>query len=195
MKSFPGRADVCLSALRAESLSGRIPEAQHHEWVEFALEDACALAARVGRDWGSEPFAIAAGCALPVAQSEAEAGYGSTVIYAEYAVRTRAITLYMPAIRRLDARLAVDCGPHLGVTQTAPIFLAHELYHHFDCLRGAGALLRRRRVSVLKLGRWSWTAGLNVLCEIAAGAFAQQLLGLRFHPRLFDVVLAQRSTG
>jgi hypothetical protein len=182
-----------LAALTTDGLGQRIPAAQRSDWVQFALEDGSTLAAQVACDWGDEPFAIAAHCSLPVAQSEAEAGYGTTVIYADYAVRLRAITLYMPAIRRLDAWLALNCSPDLGVTQTAPIFLAHELYHHFDCLRGAGALSLRRRLSVFQLGRWTWTAGLGVLCEIAAGAFAQQLLALRFHPRLFDTLLAQRS--
>jgi CxxC motif-containing protein (DUF1111 family) len=45
----------------------------------------------------------------------------------------------------------------------------------------------------MKLGRWTWTAGLTTLPEIAAGAFAQQLLGLSFHPKLLDDLVTERS--
>jgi hypothetical protein len=45
----------------------------------------------------------------------------------------------------------------------------------------------------MKLGRWTWTAGLTTLPEIAAGAFAQQLLGLDFHPKLLDDLVTERS--
>jgi len=41
---------------------------------------------------------------------------------------------------------------------------------------------------VLRLGPWRWTSGLTSLAEIAAGAFAQGLLGLRWHPRWFDLI-------
>jgi hypothetical protein len=56
-------------------------------------------------------------------------------------------------------------------------------------MRGKEALIRRHRTTILKLGRWTWTAGLSTLPEIAAGAFAQQLLGLDFHPKLLDLLL------
>jgi len=44
------------------------------------------------------------------------------------------------------------------------------------------------RVAILTLGPFRLTTGLSSLAEIAAGAFAQNLLGLRHHPKLLDVV-------
>jgi hypothetical protein len=136
---------------------------------------------------------VAARCDLPIIESHTEAGFGSTVTYAEYAVSPPSITLYTPAIRRLDALIAKQSRFDWGIERTTPVFLAHELYHHFDCMRGMEALIRRHRVSIMKLGRWTWTAGLTTLPEIAAGAFAQQLLGLDFHPKLLDDLVTERS--
>jgi hypothetical protein len=41
------------------------------------------------------------------------------------------------------------------------------------------------------VGRWAWTSGLASLPEIAAGAFAQALLGLPFHGKLLESVLVK----
>ncbi len=175
-----------LLALSGDVQFHRIPEAQQGEWVEMALQDGRCLAQQACQQWGADPFVIAGGCSVPVMESHNEAGFGSTVIYAEYAVSPPSITLYTPAISRLDAQIARRPCFDLGIEATTPVFLAHELFHHFDRMRGKEALIHRHRVSILKVGPWTWTAGLLTLPEIAAGAFAQQLLGLAFHPKLLD---------
>ncbi len=178
-----------LAALCGDVQFHRIPETQRGELVEQALQDGRCLAQQTCQQWGNDPFVVAARCNVPIMESRTEAGFGSTVIYAEYAVSPPSITLYTPAIRRLDALFASQSHFDIGLEQTMPVFLAHELYHHLDCMRGKEALIRRHRVSILKLGRWTWTVGLSTLPEIAAGAFAQQLLGLSFHPKLLDLLL------
>jgi len=75
----------------------------------------------------------------------------------------------------------------------ASMFIAHELYHHFDCLRGNARLSQRHTVRIFSVGRWQWTSGLSSLCEIAAGAFAQRLMGLSFHPALLDLLIRDQS--
>lgn len=182
-----------LLALSSDVQFYRIPEAHRSQWVELALHDGRCVAQRACQQWGSDPFVVAARCNLPITESFTEAGFGSTVVYAEYAVSPPSITLYTPAIRRLDALIAKHSRFDWGIERTTPVFLAHELYHHFDCMRGKDALIRRHRVSILKLGRWNWTAGLSTLPEIAAGAFAQQLLGLAFHPKLLDELVTGRT--
>ena len=178
-----------LLALSSDVQFRRIPDEQRTELVEQALQDGRCLAQRAGQQRGADPSAIAGRCDLPIMESHTEAGFGSTVIYAEYAVRPPSITLYTPAIRRLDALIAKQSCIDWGIERTSPIFVAHELYHHFDLMRGKDALIRRHRINIVKMGRWTWTVGLSTLPEIAAGAFAQQLLGLSFHPKLLDLLL------
>jgi hypothetical protein len=182
-----------LLALSSDVQFHRIPEAQRGQWVERALQDGRCLAQRACQQWGNDPFVVAARCNIPITESHTKAGFGSTVIYAEYATRPPSITLYAPAIRRLDALIVKHHRFHWGIERTTPVFLAHELYHHFDCIRGKEALIRRHRVNIVKLGLWNWTAGLSTLPEIAAGAFAQQLLGLAFHPKLLDELVTGRT--
>jgi hypothetical protein len=181
-----------LLQLREDPQYPRIPAGHHIELVEAALEDGRSLADRIRKLWGREPATIAARCDIPVVRSGDDAGFGSVIVYAEYATRPPSITLYVPAILQLDKMMAErGAGVCPGIGSTMPIFLAHELYHHFDCLRGSGRLSRRYAVKVFGMGSWHWTSGLSSLCEIAAGAFAQQLLGLPFHPKVLDFLSVQ----
>ena len=167
----------------------RIPADRHGALVEAALNDGYSLADRARDQWGDVPANIAARCGVPIVHSEEDAGFGSIVVYADYASRPHSITLYLPAIRELDRLLAGHSAPACEIGSTVPIFLAHELYHHFDCLRGSERLARRHTVEIFGIGAWRWTSGLSSLCEIAAGAFAQRLLGLSFHPKVLELLL------
>ncbi len=167
--------------LREDSQYRRIPVERRAVLVEAALEDGRSLAGRTRDLWGSDPMRIAAGCKVPVIHSEDDAGFGSTIVHAEYRTCPPSITLYLPAIR------------HLGIDRTAPIFLAHELYHHFDCTRGHAPLSRQHPVEIFRLGPLKWTSGLSSLSEIAAGSFAQKLLALSFHPRVLDLLLLEKT--
>ena len=79
------------------------------------------------------------------------------------------------------------------MTTARPVYLAHELYHHFDLARGEGSIVQCNRVVLFQLGRFRWTSGVAAIAEIAAGAFAQRLLGLRFHPKLLDLLAAYEA--
>lgn len=183
-----------LLQLREDLQYRRIPPHQRAALVDSALEDGYGLAEWARAQWGRDPAEIATCCAVPVVHSEGEAGFGSVIIYAEYVARPLLITLYIPAIRRLDGLIAQGGAQiRLGIDTALPIFLAHELYHHFDWLRGADRLARRHRVRIIGTGRWQWTSGLSSLCEIAAGAFAQRLLGLSFHPKVLDLLLVKQT--
>ena len=178
-----------LLQLREDPQYSRISADRHVALVEAALEDGRSLADRTRDLWGQKPTEVAARCGVPVVHSEDDAGFGSVIVYADYAPQPPSITLYVPAILRLDRQVA-QRGAQLcrGIGSTMPIFLAHELYHHFDCLRGRARLSRRHLVTIFRIGPWNWTSGLSSLAEIAAGAFAQELLGLPFHPKLLDLL-------
>jgi hypothetical protein len=118
----------------------------------------------------SDPVEIARKLGVVVDEVDGDGGFGTTVVFADYMPRPPRIRLFRPAIAALDRRLADYPEPLANGTR--PVFLAHELFHHWEELhpdRALRHLYRDRR-----------------LPEIAAGAFAQQLLGLQNHPELLD---------
>jgi len=177
------------SLLERDAAFPRIPQHARHVLVDTALAEGDACAQRIKRNYGADPWAIADGLDVSVAESEADAGFGSVVVFAEYAARPPQITLYLAAIARMT-RLLDALGPRAMVNagSCTQVFLAHELYHHLARIGPQPPLSRRHRVRVLGFGRWVWSCGIASLEEIAAGAFAQGLLGLDVHPRLLDLL-------
>jgi hypothetical protein len=157
--------------------------------VEAALDDGCRLASATRLTCGVAPAAIAERNAVRVVEVSEAHDYGTTVVYAEYIERPPQIRLFLPAIGALNRYLTDRELSHaIGLSDVVSVFLAHELYHHLDCLRDTGRLAARYRVPLLRLGPVQWTSGLASLPEIAAGAFAQRLLGLLYHPKILDLI-------
>jgi hypothetical protein len=178
-----------LSLLRGDPQDARIEPGRREALVEAALDDGRRMADQARERWGNEPAVIASDCGLSVVECDAEQGWGTAMVYADYNQRTRCIRLFLPAIARLERGLRRHTVCEIaGVRSARPMLLAHELYHHLDAVRAGPSLARQHRVTLLALGRWRWTSGLTSLSEIAAGAFAQRLLGLRWHPRFFDLI-------
>ncbi len=139
------------------------------------------------------PADLAARWGVAVEESNVEGGYGSVMVFADYMPRPPKVRLYTRAIEALDRHLdAYPDADLLKNTGTRPVFLAHELFHHWERLHPEHQLSRRHRVQVLSLGPFKLTAGLRALSEIAAGAFAQSLLDLRHHPKLLETLIIRR---
>lgn len=178
-----------LLMLESDPVYERIAVGDREGLVAAALRDGADLADTVRLRWGDAPDVIAAQLGIPVVDSDDDAGFGSTVVFAEYQARQTRIVLYRGAIAGLqtavdrDARLSLPCPAR-------SVLLAHELYHHFDCTGAQPPIARRHRVTLLTLGRWRWTSGIASLAEIAAGAFAQTLLRLPVHPKHLDLLMS-----
>ncbi|HKU98988.1 MAG TPA: hypothetical protein VJR58_27090 [Vineibacter sp.] len=166
----------------------RIAAADRHRLVDAALEEGMSVARTVRQTFGPAcPDDIAGRLGIEVKTIDGEGGFGTIAVFADYVPRPASVRLYAPALAALDACL--DVYPDRdSLDTTRPAFLAHELFHHLEGLRPAHALAARHRVALFTIGSLKLTAGLSSLAEIAAGAFAQQLLGLRYHPKLLDVV-------
>jgi hypothetical protein len=178
-----------LLLLREDAQYSRIGHGQREVLVEAALEDGRRMADGARGRWGDDPSAIASACGVSVIESGAEEGWGTALVYADYLERTRCIRLFGPAIAHLERGLARPAVAEIaGICAARPTLLAHELYHHLDAGRAGLPLARRHRVTLFALGPWRWTSGLTSLAEIAAGAFAQRLLRLRWHPKFFDLI-------
>ncbi|HTT37748.1 MAG TPA: hypothetical protein VMH32_08785 [Burkholderiales bacterium] len=177
------------SLLERDPAFPRIPEQARHALVEAALAEGRAQADCIKRDFGRDPLAIAERLHVAVSESHEDAGFGTVVVFAEYATRPPRITLYRPAIARLTRLLDVlALRALLNARSCEQVFLAHELYHHVARIGPQPPLSGRHRVPLLRFGRWVWSRGIASLEEIAAGAFAQGLLGLGVHPRLLDLL-------
>lgn len=130
-------------------------EAARQVKAEFGDVDLDTLAARMG---------------VTVETSDRDGGYGTVIVFADYTPRPPTIRLYRAAIAALDARLGIYPDRDLLPDGTRAVFLAHELFHHWEALHPDQTPSRRGRE----------------LSEAAAGTFAQSMLGLRHSPAFLE---------
>jgi len=178
------------SLLAQDALFPRIPERARSALVDAALDDGRARAEAIARELGTDPWIIAGRLGVSIAHSDADASFGSVIVFAEYSAAPPRIALYRNAIELMNQRLAHPLLRGLEAGDCARIILAHELYHHLAHAGAQATLSRRYRVTQFQIGRWRWSSGIAALEEIAAGAFAKALLGLKFHPRLLELLCA-----
>jgi hypothetical protein len=192
---LPGSSPRSLGhSLLAEDPAFRcIPPQARCALVDGALAEGRMRANCVGRNWGTDPWAIAPRLGVAVSESDEDASFGSVVVFAEYTRQPPTIKLYRTAIAHMSHRLAASrLRPMFDAAiECQSILLAHELYHHLVSIGLAPPLGRKFRVTLLRFGCWRWTSGIASLEEIAAGAFAQSLLSLKFHPRLLELLWAR----
>jgi hypothetical protein len=170
----PDSAELGRLILEADPQYRRIASGAADALVAASLADGRALAAAME---SRDPRALAASRGIAIVEAEAD-DFGTTLVLADW--RPGRITLYRAALERMSRLAGFD---------VAPVYIAHELYHHLDAARPI-PLARRHRVRILGL----WTSGLVSLPEIAAGAFAQALLDLPWHPKWLELRLAQEGT-
>jgi len=183
------------SLLAQDALFPRIPEHARSALVDSALRDGSARAKAIARELGTDPRIIARQLGVSIVRSDVDASFGSVIVFGEYSAEPPRITLYRNAIATMNHRLGHPLLRMLGVRDCEPTVIAHELYHHLAHTGTQPSLSRRYRVTQLQIGRWRWSSGIAALEEIAAGNFASTLLGLKFHPRLLELLCALGDPG
>ena len=193
---WPGQPALSDSLLADDAMFRRVAPAARSALVDAALSEGRECAESVRFQWGTDPWTIARRLGVPVVESDADAGFGSVVVFAEYAEKPPTITLYRVAIDWANQQLAAPRQRRmLNLEDCTPVFLAHELYHHLARRAPTPPFTRAYRVTLLRFGRWRWTSRIASLEEVAAGAFAQSLLRMNFHPRLIEPLWVRQEHG
>ncbi len=179
-----------LLTLRTDPQFFRLTADEAAEAVHEALDLGERYGDELAREQGTrDPYALAERLGIQVEVSDETARYGNVLQYAEYRSRPLRIKLYRKSMEGSN-RLLEDprVSEILGISDIAPAFLAHELFHHLDNLPNRVPAKRVRQVVTMTLGPWRVRSGLVTAQEIAAGSFAQALLRLPFHLKLLDLL-------
>lgn len=179
-----------LVMLEADVHARRLDRATQLTAVRDALADGAATAEALQvRFPDLAPHQIADRLDVPVAETDADPLVGSLWRFAEYQGRPTRILLYSRGLAPLDSVIAGRLAARLlGPATPREVFIAHELFHHIEATRSDTPIARRYQPTLFRIGGWHWRTGIAALAEIAAGAFAQSLLGLPCHPRVLDLL-------
>lgn len=175
--------------LATDPLYRRVRPEQRRAAIDFGLAAGQSAARKLATERGiSEPFAMAEALGVAISFTGRQACVGSQVHYSEYSCRKTSITIYRQAMDEVNTAI----GEHgleaeLGVGDITPIHVAHELYHHIE-FHSKPAPTAGFRVTTFAAGPISLNSGLMSLSEVAANAFAQELLGLRLFPAVLEFI-------
>jgi len=156
--------------------------------AEAAIDLAVADGARLALMWAGDPWEVAARLGVSVVWVEGSNRVGTRFQFAEYSGKPARILLYRGAMETLRGVIAREgLAERLGVEDAAPVYLAHEIYHHLDQGR-TERIAKAAEVTIFAVGPARWRSGLVAMGEIGACAFAAAVTGLRCHPRVLDVL-------
>jgi hypothetical protein len=181
---------LALAMLEADPHARRLDRATQLAAVSDALADGADTARALrGRLSDCSPQAIAQALGVPIESIDDDPMIGWLWRFAEYRERPARILLYARGLAPLDRVVTGELAERLlGQATPRDVFIAHELFHHLEAVSTDTPIAQRYRPSLFRLGSWHWRTGIAALSEIAAGAFAQELLGLPRYPRVLDLV-------
>lgn len=76
----------------------------------------------------------------------------------------------------------------LGYVDVKNMLIAHELFHHIE-EKDKDIFTRREKITLWNIGKYEYKSHMVALGEIAAMAFAKEMLSLNYNPYVFDVIM------
>ena len=163
---------------------------QQHRMACAALEEGDKVGVTLcSRHHGMAPEAIAGALGVMIIETQEPSCAGPFLRYADYRPHPAEIRLFRKTLGWLDLLLEQPgVGNVLGIERVTSVFVAHELFHHSEATSNTPSLARRHAVTRLRVATWRLRAPVLTLSEIAAGACAQAMLSLPYHPAILDLV-------
>lgn len=169
-------------AFSREPLEGKFTPEQKDAYTLAAVQCGREWADRMARQYGSrEPDALARTMGIRVHTAATPAG-GGQVLFAQF-VQPDEITIFTDCLDKAEALGGILPEREL----LRGILLAHELFHAVE-EQNEDIYTRTEKIELWRKP-FSNRSCIVCLSEIAAMAFAKQLLGLSFNPYALDVLL------
>lgn len=174
-------------AFSREPLEGKFSDAQKDDYTEKAGQCGREWARRTAEQYGERrPRALAAKMGMKIFTPGTPAG-GGNVLFAQF-VQPDEITVFTDCIDRASVLREESGCSLLEREKLMDVLLAHELFHAVEEQNSERIYTRTEKVELWRKP-FSNRSTIACLSEIAAMAFAKELLGLECSPYVLDVLL------
>lgn len=168
--------------LEQDPVFAHLTVGQRRWYVERALAIGREQAAHFN---GATPSAVAVQLGVQVRVLNQENRFAGMVVRAEHDAGV--ITLYTPSVQQVAELLTQVLPEPWQWEQVEGLHVAHELFHHLEETRIKPVHEQLPAVVTFRLGRlWQTRSRARQCREIAAHAFAKELLGVPFLPNAVD---------
>jgi hypothetical protein len=175
--------------MQREPLLRKIDKEKHLELAALAHSTGKELARKLKAEYGSmTPSEIARKLGIKINRMELsdEGCYNTFACYQ----KPDRIDVYMKTIEAAEDVLVEFNGMEmLQNVSIEELLIAHELFHYYENTREAFPT-KQKLIVLWELGKFKYKACPVSIGEMAAMAFARELLGLSYSPYVFDVILS-----
>lgn len=181
--------DWGLYAFNREPLSGKFSAGQKRQYIRKANDCGKEWAERIAEEYHTRrPGEIAAKMGIRVETPAVPVG-GELVLFAQF-VQPDEITIFTDCLDKASSMEKESGCQMLNRERLFKILLAHELFHAVEERHEQEIYTRTEKVELWRKP-FSNKSSIACLSEIAAMAFAAQLLGLTVSPYMLDVLLVR----
>ena len=174
-------------AFAREPLERKFTLEQKKEYINKASECGINWAKKIKEKYGTNaPFQIAEKMGMKVMMPKTPIG-GGQVLFAQF-VEPNEITIFTDCVEKGDKLYEQSNCEVLKAEKLLDILLAHELFHAIEELYASSIYTRTEKIELWKKP-FSNQSSIICLSEIAAMAFAKELLQLPCSPYVLDVLL------
>lgn len=117
---------------------------------------------------------------------------GEQLIRAQYEPKPPIIYIYRPSIEQME-RFFLKSGYRIQQEDLIALHVCHEWFHHLEETETGRTDQKLPKVTVRKVGPVSFKRSIEKTREIAAHAFTQTVMDLKWYPMLLDVLIGQEA--
>lgn len=175
-------------AFSRDPLNNKVSDELREEMIERANECGRQEALKIKEKYPNVPIKkIAKKMNLEITEKDSN-GMDSYIMFACYNSPNK-ITLFMKNVMLVEALIKENnLDNKLNHVDAESVLLAHEMFHHIE-ENNKDIYTRITKVVLWKIGSFKYKSGLIALGEIAAMAFAKELLSLNYNPYIFDILM------
>lgn len=175
-------------AFGREPLNGRLTDESRRSFAGLAHQTGCVQARETRAAYPQltvEEIIQKLDIDLNIKKSQDDGNY---IMFACYTEPNHILVYKKPIQQTAELLRQKGCGNLISGKQMQEILLAHELFHWYEYQK-ADLPTNQKVLSLWKIGPLENKSRLVSLGEIAAMAFAKEMLGLSYSPYILDVLL------
>lgn len=175
-------------AFSRDPLNNKISDELRQEMIEKANECGRQEALKIKEKYPNVSIKkIAKKMNLEITEKDSN-GMDSYIMFACYNSPNK-VTLFMKNVMLVKAFIKENSlNNKLDYVDVESVLLAHEMFHHIE-ENNKEIYTRATKIVLWKIGSYKYKSGLVALGEIAAMAFAKELLSLNYNPYIFDIIM------
>ncbi|HBM79265.1 MAG TPA: hypothetical protein DD426_00270 [Clostridiaceae bacterium] len=173
---------------KRDPIGDRVTEKEKEDIIGKAGECGRLEAAELKDKYGDRPCREYAGCLGLTISRYKDCDSKDYILFARFNSPDK-ISIYMDSVNKAEEIVKREnLSGLLDGVKIEDVLTAHEMFHFIES-RDKEIYTRKKKIKLWNIGPIKYTSGLVAAGEIAAMAFAMELLNLSYYPGLFDILL------